>query len=149
HGAAVSTSVELPVTARLSELGPKINRLSRLIEAFLCWRSEAIESTRRNNRSTNCASRGSMLDCLRRWMSASISDGSVFGMSSRLAILGCLGRSLGQALTSAKSESDWIHFCHAAPPKGDSRTMCFSKDSLDFSFTRRLPNRWQHLLPGY
>jgi hypothetical protein len=27
-----------------------------------------------------------------------------------LAILGCLGRSLGQGPTSAKSESDWIHF---------------------------------------
>jgi hypothetical protein len=31
-------------------------------------------------------------------------------MSSRLAIVGCLGRSLGQTPTSAKSESDWIHF---------------------------------------
>jgi hypothetical protein len=29
---------------------------------------------------------------------------------SRLAILGRLGRSLGQAPASAKSESDWIHF---------------------------------------
>src|SRR5262249_53125900 len=27
-------------------------------------------------------------------------------------------RSLGQAPTSAKSGSDWIHFCHAAPPQG-------------------------------
>src|SRR5262249_11936786 len=52
-------------------------------------------------------------------MSASISEGSVFGMSSRLAILGCLWRSLGQASTSANSESDRIHFCHAAPPQGD------------------------------
>jgi len=53
-------------------------------------------------------------------MSASISDGSVFGISSRLAILGRLGRSLGQAPISAKPESDWIHFCHAAPPQGDA-----------------------------
>src|SRR5215813_8069328 len=60
-----------------------------------------------------------MLDCLRRWMSASISDGSVFGMSSRLAIVGRLGRSLGQTPTSAKSESDRIPFCHAVPPQGD------------------------------
>src|SRR5262245_65678206 len=48
-------------------------------------------------------------------MSASISEESVFGMSSRLAIVGCLGRSLGQMPTSAKSESDWIQFvtpCH-------------------------------------
>src|SRR5215475_2757528 len=105
-GAAASSSVELPVAARSSELGPKINLLSRLIEVFLCWRSEAIESMRRNNRSTNWVSRGSRLDCLRRWMSASISDGSVFGISSCLAILGCLGRSLGQAQASAKSESD-------------------------------------------
>src|SRR5215813_14797958 len=46
-------------------------------------------------------------------MSASISDGSVFGMSSCLAILGCLGRSLGQAQASAKSDdfgnSIWVH----------------------------------------
>src|SRR5262249_55942401 len=34
----------------------------------------------------------------------------VFGMSSRLAIPGRLWRSLGRAPTSAKSESDWIHF---------------------------------------
>ena len=27
--------------------------------------------------------------------------------------------SLGQATTLAKSESDRIHFCHAAPPQGD------------------------------
>ena len=27
--------------------------------------------------------------------------------------------SLGQAPTSAKSESDLVHFCHAAPPQGD------------------------------
>jgi len=38
---------------------------------------------------------------------------------SRLAILVCLGLSLGQAPTSAKSESDWIHFCHAASPQGN------------------------------
>jgi hypothetical protein len=31
------------VAARLSEPAPKINRLSRLIEAFSRWRSEAIE----------------------------------------------------------------------------------------------------------
>src|SRR5262245_13083192 len=60
-----------------------------------------------------------MLDCLRRWMSASISDGSVFGMSSRLVILGCLGHNLGQAPTSAKPELDWIHLCHAVLPQGD------------------------------
>jgi len=30
--------------------------------------------------------------------------------ASRLAILGRLVRSLGQALASAKPESDWIHF---------------------------------------
>src|SRR5262245_51886918 len=30
-----------------------------------------------------------------------------------------LTRSLGQAPTSAKSESDWIHFCHTAAPQGD------------------------------
>jgi site-specific DNA recombinase len=40
-------------------------------------------------------------------------------MSSRLAILGRLGRSLGQAQASAKSESDRIPFCHAVPPQGD------------------------------
>jgi len=32
---AASSSVELPVTARLYEFGPKINDLRRLIEAFL------------------------------------------------------------------------------------------------------------------
>jgi hypothetical protein len=42
----------------LFEFGPKINRLSCLIEAFLCWRSEAVESARRSKRSTDCASRG-------------------------------------------------------------------------------------------
>jgi hypothetical protein len=70
---------------------------------------------KRNNRSTNWASRGSRLGCLRRWMSASISGGSVFGMSLRLAIVGRLGRSLSQTPPSAKSESDWIHYvtlCH-------------------------------------
>jgi hypothetical protein len=36
--------------------------------------------------------------------------------------IGCLGHSLGLAPTSAKSESDWIHFCHAAPPQGDQNT---------------------------
>jgi hypothetical protein len=30
------------VAARLFELGPKINRLSCLIEAFLCWRSVSL-----------------------------------------------------------------------------------------------------------
>ncbi len=44
-----------------------------------------------------------------------------FRNESRLAILGCLGRSLGQAPTSAKSESDWIHFCHAVPPQEDDQ----------------------------
>jgi len=42
-------------------------------------------------------------------------------MSSRLAILGRLGRSLGQAQASAKSESDRIPFCHAVPPQGDDQ----------------------------
>ncbi len=44
-----SFSVGLPMVARLSEPDPKINRLSRLIEALLCRRSEAIESARRRN----------------------------------------------------------------------------------------------------
>jgi hypothetical protein len=30
--------------------------------------------------------------------------------------------SLGQAPTSAKSESDLVHFCHAAPPQGDGHS---------------------------
>src|SRR5215813_15254573 len=42
-------------------------------------------------------------------MGASISEGSVFGISSSLTIVLRIGRSLSQALASAKSESDWIH----------------------------------------
>ena len=47
---------------------------------------------------------------------------TVFGMSSRLVILGCLGRSLDQATTLAKSESDRIHFCHVWVPKMPSKS---------------------------
>jgi hypothetical protein len=50
-------------------------------------------------------------------MCASISDGSAIGMSSRLAIVSCLGRSLGQTPASAKSESAWIHFVTPSHPR--------------------------------
>src|SRR5215510_1991228 len=58
-------------------------------------------------------------------------------MSSRLAIGGRLGRSLGQAPTSAKSESDWIHFCHAVPPQGDKTRKPGQKPSFSFILRRR------------
>lgn len=90
---------EAPASLRASVPGPKIKRLSRLMEAFLRSSSEAIESTKRSNRSTSCASRGSMQERLTRSISASISEGSVLGMSSCLARAApaTAGRQRGQA----------------------------------------------------
>src|SRR5262249_8404422 len=52
-------------------------------------------------------------------MSASISDGSVFGMSSRLAILGCLGRSLRPNVSIGQVRIRLNSLCHAELPQGD------------------------------
>src|SRR5215471_2585996 len=65
--------------------------------------------------------------------------GSVFGMSSRLAIVGRLWRSLGQAPTSAKSESEGIHFvtpCHRRETNNERKESCFHGTLLSRSEAR-------------
>src|SRR5262245_19515169 len=58
-------------------------------------------------------------------------------LMSKSSIVGCLGCSLGQAPTSAKSDTDWIHF---VTPRHCSDTV----DRQSFvEVKRRQPARWK------
>jgi hypothetical protein len=47
-----------------------------------------------------------------------------------------LGRISFRNVIALKSESDWVHFCHTAPPQGDDQMLRFfiSFDEVDSSF---------------
>src|SRR5262249_825073 len=117
------SSALLPGAAfRFSVWRPKSKSRSRLIDIFFRCKRFTKTITVRKRRSISSTSLRSILDCLRRSMTASISAGSVFGISSPLAMGGLsLRHRIFTATTSATSlsylpltchdfEREWLHF---------------------------------------